>query len=43
MALAAALFCSASAAFATDVNLAPQTTPDESNFFTRFCHDYADE
>src|SRR5208282_3436908 len=32
VALAAALFCSTSAAFAADVNPAP--APDESNFFT---------
>jgi len=41
MALAAALFCSASAAFAANVNPAPQTTPDESKFFTRFYYAYA--
>ena len=41
MALAAALFYSASAAFAANANSAP--APDESNFFTRFYHAYADE
>ena len=39
--LAAALFCSTSAALAANVNPAP--APDKSNFFTRLYYAYADE
>jgi len=43
MALAAALLCSSGAAFAADVNPAPEAAPSDSNFLSRLYHAYADE
>ena len=43
IALAAAFLSSANAAFASDMNPAVSTTPDDSNFLARLYHAYADE